>query len=105
MLILGGGDGALIKELFELKPAPKFVTMVDIDDMVMDACSKHMRSACGNFLDRDNREGPNHKIIAGCAIKFLKEAIVRCQSIWPFERLLLFVYRPPARSSTTCSAT
>lgn len=72
VLILGGGDGALMKELQELNP--KFVTMVDIDDVVMDACAEHMRSACGNWLDRDNREGPKHKIITGCAIKFLKEA-------------------------------
>ncbi len=38
VLILGGGDGALIKELLDLKRPPKFVTMVDIDEMVMDAC-------------------------------------------------------------------
>ena len=40
-LILGGGDGALLYEL--LKEKPKFVTMVDIDEVVVDACKEHMR--------------------------------------------------------------
>ena len=41
VLILGGGDGALLHEL--LKEDPKFVTMVDIDEAVMRACKEHMR--------------------------------------------------------------
>ena len=41
VLILGGGDGALLNEL--LKEDPKFVTMVDIDEAVMRACKEHMR--------------------------------------------------------------
>ena len=42
LLILGGGDGALLHEL--LKEEPKFVTMVDIDEAVMRACKEHLRS-------------------------------------------------------------
>ena len=42
LLILGGGDGALLHEL--LKEKPKFVTMVDIDEAVMRACKEHLRS-------------------------------------------------------------
>ena len=38
---MGGGDGALIKELLSLPRPPKFVTMVDIDDVVMNACYKY----------------------------------------------------------------
>ena len=41
VLILGGGDGALLYEL--LKESPKFVTMVDIDEAVMRGCKEHMR--------------------------------------------------------------
>ena len=41
VLILGGGDGALLYEL--LKEKPKFVTMVDIDEVVIKACKEHMR--------------------------------------------------------------
>ncbi len=36
-----------------------------------------MPGVCGDYLKRENREGPRHKIIAGCAIEFLKNAIVR----------------------------
>lgn len=43
VLILGGGDGALLYEL--LKEKPKFVTMVDIDEAVMRSCKEHMRWA------------------------------------------------------------
>ena len=59
MLILGGGDGALLHELLKVvrtfyaktilyilslfKEEPKFVTMVDIDEAVMRSCKEHMR--------------------------------------------------------------
>ena len=41
VLILGGGDGALLHEL--LKEKPKFVTMIDIDEAVIRSCKEHMR--------------------------------------------------------------
>lgn len=47
--ILGGGDGALLYEL--LKEKPKFVTMLEIDEMVMEACNKYMKSICGDVLE------------------------------------------------------
>lgn len=47
--ILGGGDGALLYEL--LKEQPKHVVMLEIDEVVMKACAKHMRSICGDVLD------------------------------------------------------
>ena len=77
VLILGGGDGALLKELLELPdPAdrPRHVTMIELDEAVMEGCSKHMRSVCGPYLDRDNRTSENHKVICGDAIKFMQEA-------------------------------
>lgn len=54
----GGGDGALLYEL--LKEEPKNVIMLEIDDVVMKACAKHMRSICGDVLDK--RCGPNYKV-------------------------------------------
>merc|ERR1711963_1000593 len=60
VLILGGGDGALLHEL--LKEEPKFVTMVDIDEAVMRSCKEHMRFACGDVLDKFETE--KYKIIA-----------------------------------------
>ncbi|TRY68607.1 hypothetical protein TCAL_04573 [Tigriopus californicus] len=110
VLILGGGDGALIQELFALENPPSFVTMVDIDAMVMDACNQFMPNVCGKFLDRSNWEGPNHKIIAGDAIAFMKECLSgpkkfdfifgdltdtpvsttpRDESVWAFLKMIL----------------
>lgn len=58
-LFVGGGDGALLYEL--LKENPKEVIMLEIDEVVMKACAKHMRSICGDVLD--NYSGPNYKVI------------------------------------------
>merc|ERR1711956_28696 len=51
VLILGGGDGGLLKELLELPKGqvPAFITMVEIDEMVMTACSEYMPSVCGKY--------------------------------------------------------
>lgn len=56
--ILGGGDGALLYEL--LKENPKFVTMLEIDDMVMQACDKYLRSICGDVLQV--RKAENYEV-------------------------------------------
>uniref|UniRef100_A0A8C2N2I0 PABS domain-containing protein n=1 Tax=Cricetulus griseus TaxID=10029 RepID=A0A8C2N2I0_CRIGR len=40
VLILGGGDGGIICEIVKLKP--KMVTMVEIDQTVIDGCKKYM---------------------------------------------------------------
>ncbi|XP_063532626.1 spermine synthase isoform X2 [Cydia strobilella] len=73
IVILGGGDGALLYEL--LKEKPKFVWMLEIDEVVMNACNKHLRSICGDVLER--RKGPNYEIIVeDCMLtinKFIKE--------------------------------
>jgi len=75
VLILGGGDGGLLKELLELPKdqVPAFVTMVEIDPMVIDACSEFMPSVCGKYLKKENWDGPNYKVINGCAIQFMKD--------------------------------
>ncbi|XP_033318105.1 spermine synthase isoform X2 [Bombus vancouverensis nearcticus] len=71
IVILGGGDGGLLWEL--LKEKPKFVTMLEIDDVVIKACSQHMRSICGNCLDK--RKGENYEIIVGDCVKTLAHMI------------------------------
>lgn len=75
VLILGGGDGALMNELLCLKNPPKMVTMIEIDEVVMDAVNEHMPDVCGPYLRRDNRKGPRHNIIVGDAVAFIKEQI------------------------------
>ncbi|KAK3926767.1 Spermine synthase [Frankliniella fusca] len=71
IVILGGGDGALLWEL--LKEQPKFVTMLELDKVVMDACKKYMRSACGDCLD--NYHGSNYEIIVDDCVKVLNKYI------------------------------
>lgn len=56
--ILGGGDGALLYEL--LKESPKYVSMLEIDEMVMQACNVHLRSICGDVLE--TRKGENYDV-------------------------------------------
>lgn len=67
--ILGGGDGALLYEL--LKEKPKQVTMLEIDELVMQACDKYMNSICGDVLKR--RTGENFEIIVGDCILYLNK--------------------------------
>ncbi|XP_015591721.1 spermine synthase isoform X2 [Cephus cinctus] len=71
IVILGGGDGGLLWEL--LKEKPKFVTMLEIDEIVMKACSQHMTSICGDCLDK--RKGDNYEIIVGDCFKALTHMI------------------------------
>lgn len=69
--ILGGGDGALLYEL--LKEEPKFVVMLEIDELVMEACNKHMNSICGDVLER--RKGNNYEIVVGDCMVYLDKYI------------------------------
>ncbi|XP_046752505.1 spermine synthase [Diprion similis] len=71
IVILGGGDGGLLWEL--LKQNPQFVTMLELDEVVMKACSQHMRSICGDCLDK--MKGDNYEIIVGDCVKTLKHMI------------------------------
>lgn len=73
VLILGGGDGALLYEL--LKEKPKFVTMLEIDDVVMNACKKYLQKCCGTCLDEYNAE--NYKVTN----HFLVSLLIRCLEI------------------------
>jgi spermine synthase len=71
ILILGGGDGGLLKELLTLNDSkPKEVIMVELDQLVMEACSRHMPSVCEPFLSK--RNGPNYSVITGDAIKYME---------------------------------
>lgn len=71
VLILGGGDGALLYEL--LKEDPKHVLMIDIDEAVMRSCKKFLRSACGTCLD--DFKGDNYEVVVGDAIAYMEKAV------------------------------
>ena len=70
ILILGGGDGGLLKSVQELSSKPKKVTMVDLDEVVLKACSKYMKKTCGQYLD--HRENDRQKVIIGDALEFME---------------------------------
>jgi len=71
VLILGGGDGALLHEL--LKENPAFITMIDIDSMVMQQCRKHLRAACGADLDTYKTE--KYEVIIGDCFPHIKDYV------------------------------
>lgn len=69
--ILGGGDGALLYEL--LKEKPKFVVMLEIDEMVMQVCNKYLRSICGDVLEL--RKSDNFEVKWDILTSFLNMCI------------------------------
>lgn len=71
ILILGGGDGGVLNEL--LQYSPKFVTMIDIDEDVINCATKYLRGICGDALD--NLLGENHKVHIGDCVKYLEQCI------------------------------
>ncbi|XP_026051870.1 spermine synthase-like [Carassius auratus] len=69
VLILGGGDGGILHEAVKLKP--KMITMVEIDELVIDGCRKHMRKTCGNVLD--NLKGDCYEVLVQDCVPVLKK--------------------------------
>ncbi|XP_022216824.1 spermine synthase isoform X1 [Drosophila obscura] len=69
--ILGGGDGALLYEL--LKENPKHVVMLEIDELVMQACNKYLNSICGDVLEK--RRSDQYEIVVGDCVEYLKKFI------------------------------
>ena len=71
VLVLGGGDGQITRQLLE--HSPKFVTVVEIDEMVVDLSRKFLRGVCGDVLD--TLPGEKHDIEIGNCIQVLKDYI------------------------------
>ncbi|XP_034104011.1 spermine synthase isoform X4 [Drosophila nasuta] len=69
--ILGGGDGALLYEL--LKEKPKHVVMLEIDELVMQACNKYLNTICGDVLEK--RKTEQYEIIVGDCVEYMKKFI------------------------------
>ena len=70
VLILGGGDGALLAELLH-HHQPRQVTMVELDGAVMRAVRDHMPSVTRGVLDCHTTE--RYNIITGDALKHLSD--------------------------------
>ncbi|XP_078001513.1 spermine synthase-like isoform X2 [Glandiceps talaboti] len=58
VLILGGGDGGILHEV--LKENPKYITMIEIDQLVIDGAIKHLRGICYDSMDK--LEGDNYLV-------------------------------------------
>ena len=69
VLVLGGGDGGILNYLMD--KGPKMVTMVDIDQVVIDAAKIHLRGICGESLD--SLKGENYEVIVDDCIKWMKK--------------------------------
>lgn len=66
-LVIGGGDGGTIRELFKYNSMEK-VTMVEIDEAVVRACKMHLPSIAREFSN------PKLNLIIGDGIKYIMEA-------------------------------
>lgn len=79
ILILGGGDGALLCEM--LKESPKFVTLVEIDQIVIEACTMHLDPSIKEVLEAGMAQGTvntdacNYKIIIEDCMKELRRSV------------------------------
>eukprot|EP00049_Salpingoeca_infusionum_P026024 m.23255 g.23255 ORF g.23255 m.23255 type:complete len:453 (+) comp8470_c0_seq1:262-1620(+) len=71
VLILGGGDGGILREV--LKENPKDVVMLEIDQVVIDAAVKHLRGICGDAMD--SLQGDNYQVLVTDCIPVLTKYI------------------------------
>lgn len=67
VLILGGGEGATVREALRWKSVEK-VAMVDIDGEVVDACKKYLPE-----MHQGVFEDPRLELVIGDALKFIDE--------------------------------
>eukprot|EP00127_Corallochytrium_limacisporum_P001173 Clim_evm8s44 gene=Clim_evmTU8s44 len=68
VLILGGGDGGILKILREDYKCDQII-MIDIDEVVVNAARKHLRGICGDAMD--NLKGENYEVIIGDCFEYL----------------------------------
>ncbi|XP_030217976.1 spermine synthase [Gadus morhua] len=71
VLILGGGDGGILAETVKLKP--KMITMLEIDEAVIDGCRQHMRKTCGDILD--SLTGDCYQVLVEDCVPVLKKYV------------------------------
>jgi len=67
VLILGGGEGATLREVLRWKSVERAV-MVDIDGAVVEACRQHLPEMHQNAFD-----DPRTELVIGDALKYLDE--------------------------------
>ncbi len=75
VLILGGGEGATLREVLRWKTVEQ-VTMIDIDGEVVDACRKYLPEMNANTFD-----DPRVELIIGDAFDYLNQIQHPCDVI------------------------
>ena len=97
VLILGGGDGALLAELLAERPEPAHVTMVELDAAVMRAVRDHAPGLARGALDAE--VGPRHLTVTGDALAYM-EQVLGLYCIVLYGTILNFtaLYRSPTWS-------
>jgi spermidine synthase len=68
VLVIGGGDGGAIEELFKHRDI-KRVDLVEIDDAVVELSKTHLRSVCGSSF-----EDPRLRLTIGDGVEFVAES-------------------------------
>lgn len=71
VLILGGGDGGILHHLRDR--GAKFITMIDIDQMVVDAAKIHLRGICHDAMD--SLKGSNYEVIVDDCVTYLEKYV------------------------------
>jgi spermidine synthase len=72
VLIIGGGDGGTAREVLRHKGVKK-CTMVEIDEMVVNACIEHIPQTSSVLVG----ENPRMNLIIGDGVQFVKDAQVK----------------------------
>ena len=67
VLIIGGGDGGVLREVLKYESV-KRVVQVELDEAVIVACRKYIPEICGDWKD------PRVELIIGDGAKYVKEA-------------------------------
>ncbi|XP_078617906.1 spermine synthase-like [Branchiostoma floridae x Branchiostoma japonicum] len=71
VLILGGGDGGILHELRQV--SPKWVTMLEIDQLVINAAIKHLPGICHDSMDQ--LKGHNYEVLVEDCIPVLEKYV------------------------------
>jgi spermidine synthase len=71
VLIIGGGDGGMLEEVLKHRGVER-VTMVDIDDTVIELSKLHLRSICGEAF-----EDPRLDLVIADGVDFVKTCAER----------------------------
>ena len=71
VLIIGGGDGGMLEEVLKHREVEK-VTMVDIDDTVVELAKQHLRAICGAAF-----EDPRGELVIADGTAFVRDCTER----------------------------